>query len=348
MNRFLSATLEDARQVMDEPADQLIEEVFRNNRVAPREFWQFIAGKDTQEETAFIIKGMAEQYLNGWDTLPEWADKVSIQDSERFFHTHTQDIFLLLGVYALPYCYAAANGAAVLSFSGRMKQDVIQRLSETGQFVFDVLEKGAFTNKGNAFESILKVRLLHATVRFKILNHGKWKSELGQPINQEDMAGTNLAFSMIILDGLRKFGHRITEAEEKSFLHRWRVIGKLLGLHDSMLPKTRKEYFFQKTNIEKRQIRASEAGRALTHQLIETIETSPEKIFPDGFTPSVMRYMLGDHISQILDIPPANWTVGLVNINQAINRLKSSSVLFDMIQQLQYPLIKRRLMSQAN
>ena len=47
------------------------------------------------------------------------------------------------------------------------------------------------------------MRLLHASIRYLIQHHDPtWKAEYGLPVNQEDMVGTLLSFSSLIIDGL--------------------------------------------------------------------------------------------------------------------------------------------------
>ena len=113
----------------------------------------------------------------------------------------------LLGLLSLPYCYAAADGARVLDLSERIKNKPEHRLNETADFVWDVMAPNAFKPDGKGFTSILKVRLLHAAIRFYTGKSSKWNAaDWGLPVNQEDMAGTNLSFSLLVVRGLRKFG----------------------------------------------------------------------------------------------------------------------------------------------
>jgi hypothetical protein len=84
-----------------------------------------------------------------------------------------------------------------------------KRLEETGNFVFGVLNpkqwKSSEAGIPIAMLRILKVRLMHASIRFFTLYHQTWDTKaLGLPVNQEDMAGTNLAFSYIVIVGMRK------------------------------------------------------------------------------------------------------------------------------------------------
>ena len=50
------------------------------------------------------------------------------------------------------------------------------------------------------------------------------------PVNQEDMVGTLLTFSAVILDGLKKMGFSISTSDADAYLHAWNVVGHLSGV----------------------------------------------------------------------------------------------------------------------
>ena len=61
-----------------------------------------------------------------------------------------------------------------------------KRLTETAEFVFDRLGRSRklCTPSGKGFISIAKVRLMHAAIRYHLLNSDKWNTDLGTPGNQ--------------------------------------------------------------------------------------------------------------------------------------------------------------------
>ncbi len=64
----------------------------------------------------------------------------------------------------------------------------------------------------------------------------RWDSEVwGIPLNQFDLAMTNLAFSSVVLLGIRAIGIWPTKQEAKSFLHFWRYVGWLMGIDENGL-----------------------------------------------------------------------------------------------------------------
>ena len=50
------------------------------------------------------------------------------------------------------------------------------------------------------------------------------------PINQEDLAGTLMTFSCVVLDALKKLRVGYSAAEGEAFLHAWKVVGHFMGV----------------------------------------------------------------------------------------------------------------------
>jgi len=93
----------------------------------------------------------------------------------------------------------------------------------------------ALLPEGIGWKTALYVRFLHAKVRFALMNrqgNKKWDTEkYGIPINQEDMAGTLLAFSTNVLFGINLIaGAALPEKQKLDYLALWRYLGWLLGV----------------------------------------------------------------------------------------------------------------------
>ncbi len=225
----------------------------------------------------------------------------SWEHGQQFFAKYAQELLAMLGFLSLPYCYAAADGAQVLHRSQRIRKSPEKRLLETAAFVFDVSEEGAFSDGGKGIISCGKVRLMHAAIRYHILKSGDWSDDYGTPINQEDMAGTNLAFSLISVRGLRKLGYQIEPEEAWHFISMWNNIGRLLGVDPSLLPNNAREAYHQDKAIARRNFRKSEEGVALTRALHEYMQGSfanSSSIDPASIT----AYLVGGEVAEILDI----------------------------------------------
>jgi hypothetical protein len=320
---FSDELLQSYRLKTDTLADEIVAKIFANNEASQvREVMQLLVRNDTQPDET-VLSPYLVQYFKETEVLPTWADKKQLEKSVSFFEQNIENIMTLLGVYSLPYCYAAADGARVLQLSKRIIEQTRKRLAETAQFVLEVMHPDAFLPQGKAIRSIQKVRLMHAVVRYQILNGGKWDLAWGKPINQEDMAGTNLSFSFIILQGLRKIGTSVSFEEAQAFLHHWAMIGYMLGLDEKLL-------VFQETQanilckmIEKRSFKSSEHGINLSAALLESFKTTFPFNLLKGLAATYVRYLVGDEYSNMLEIPKADWTNNIISVLKIRNTYRS-------------------------
>lgn len=194
-----------------------------------------------------------------------------INRASNFFILNQQSIMALLGLYSLPYCYAAANGAKVLIHSKNILDNQEKRLFETARFVLDVCSESAFDAKGIGYISILKVRLLHAYIRYHASKH-----IVGEiPINQMDMSGTNLAFSLIVIRGLQKMGIEVSTEDSLAWISYWNNIGLSLGIDSGYLPSNIKEAAWLDRVIRNDQFKSSKEGKLLTSSLMRFFDSQP-------------------------------------------------------------------------
>jgi hypothetical protein len=143
----------------------------------------------------------------------------------------------VLGSHSLVLGYASPAGNKPLVLSGRLQQQAMRRLNETARFVQAVCRPGGMRPFADGWQITLKVRLIHAQVRRMILKTGTWNERAwGAPVNQHDMAGTTLLFSVAIMDGLRKLGVRIDTDEGERYMHLWRWVGHVIGVDPNLLP----------------------------------------------------------------------------------------------------------------
>ena len=223
--------------------------------------------------------------------------------AQEFFEQRGDMYLAVLGFYSLPYCYAFAAGAQVLVRSQRILDQIGERLGETTRFVLDIFKPGAFTSQDEAYLACAKVRLIHAYSRFFIRKYAKdWSQDFGEPINQEDLLGTNLAFSHIVLRGMTKLGMSPSSKEHQAVLGYWKWIGELMGIESSLWPSTAKEAFELDRLIRKRHLKPSDAGKKLTKALLEFYQ----KNIPDSFLTSqlepLLSYFLGKEASKAVGI----------------------------------------------
>lgn len=280
-----------------------------------------------------------KEYFN--QIKSEQPDPKIIAKGSAFFQEYTTEIMLCLGLLSLPYCYAAADGAKVLSFSKRIMENPEQRLMETAEFVFDVCEPNAFKEEGKGFISIAKVRLMHAAIRYHLKNSEQWDMAWGLPVNQEDMAATNLSFSLITIRGLRKLGFSINPQKAEEFIQYWNEIGSLLGLVPELLPKDNQSAFLLEKKITDRNFRSSPEGKALAKSLQDYVNRQelPLKFSADA----LMEFLLGVEISEIIGVKSKNSQEFVLNNVKNLNAFRS---LFPRDKQKAYQETKKQFQLQ--
>lgn len=301
---FSDELLQRYRQQGDAPADAVISAVVEaGGATGLRALMRWLADPDAGSTVG--QHQAVQDFFVRYAHLPAWADPGKMKRGMAFFKKHARQIGLTLGFFSLPYSYLGANGAQVLWLTERIKTDTARRLQETGEWVFAVNNPNEWLT-GKAITRTLKIRLIHAGARWFSLHSGRWKMEWGYPVNQEDMAGTNLTFSYIVLVGLRKAGILTTEQEEEDYLHHINVVDYLNGVVEELLPQNLREAYKLSQAISRRQFSPSEAGVGLTRSLLDAIV----KLSGANGTESIrnlvageMRFFLGDQYADWLGIP---------------------------------------------
>jgi hypothetical protein len=307
--------LNEKRLIGDEPGDNFIKKIFADP-VQKLQLQQWLTHLTKNDQLNKLPENYYDQpVFKNSHFLPAWSDKKLMQQGAVFFARHSAAVLNLLGLLSLPYCYAAANGAMVLHLSERMRSDAEKRLYETAEFVWQVMDPDAFSADGSGFAAIAKVRLMHAAVRYYTLKSDQWNESFGFPINQEDMAGTNLSFSLIVIRGLRKFGYAISYQEQTAYIHLWNVIGCLIGLDDALLPANGKAANNLENAIRTRQFSPSEQGKSLTASLTGYFcKVNDGSIYTNADIHQLMRYLLGKEIAALLGIAGSDMSEGKISI----------------------------------
>lgn len=220
----------------------------------------------------------------------------------------------VLGARSLVMGYASPGGNKPLVFSGRLKEQAARRLNETAKFVQAACRPGGMRPHAEGWRITLKVRLIHAQVRKMILATGRWKNEAwGLPANQHDMAGTTLLFSVSIIDGLRKLGMPINGVEAERYMHLWRWIGRVIGVHPDVLPTSEPEAMRLAELIEATMGEPDQDSIDLTRALFESSRdgmTTPKQLRDAErkivFGQLVCRELIGDELADKLEVPRTN------------------------------------------
>jgi len=252
------------------------------------------------------------------DAMPPWATdetrRQMLRACEVFDDVGPMYVISLLHK-SLPECYAAANGAHVLTSTGRLgsfaKGDqqsidiLVRRVVETAHFILEVMDaKNWKHDSKRAIRVIKKIRLFHAGVRLMQVQKGTWdEATYGKPINNEDELGTLLAFSYVALLGLRTLGVHVPPEDEEAIITHWRVIGYYLGIADHALPTSMAHAADLWHDIDVRQFRASEDGKLLTSALTLFLEDVLFDKRLRGMPNHLMNQLMDTRMLDMLGVP---------------------------------------------
>src|SRR5262249_29656166 len=238
-------------------------------------------------------------FRNCLSELPFWAD---LDRARRGGEVLVRTGFfggLVLGFRSLVAGYCSPAGNKPLVFSGRLREAASRRLSETSRFVSLVYQPGSLAPGAPGWVAAARVRLMHAQIRRILRASPRWDARAwGDPINQVDMAGTTLLFSLVLVDGLRMLGFRIEREACEEVLHLWRTAGGVLGVVPDLLCATEAEARVLWELLESTQEAPDTDSAALAVALLEAplheARTAEERARAERFLP--VAYGIGRYL----------------------------------------------------
>ncbi len=318
---------------VDEPADAVV----RRIAVMPAGRGWSLFTEAAARGVASVPDAPAEMRALFAETerVPPWVDWPTLERGGRVLMRAGLLGGLVLGLSSLPHGYASPGGNKPLVFSGRMQDQAPRRLNETARFVQAVCRPGGMRPGADGYQITLRVRLMHAQVRHMLLASNKWDAGAwGQPINQHDMAATTLLFSLMLLEGLRKLGVRVTAEESEAYVQLWRYTGLLMGVDPEILPAGEAEGRRLADLIRATTAPPDEDGRALTRSLLTaplSLARSPkERAMLEKrveFSKAVCRELVGDELADQLGVARTRWRLTvpiLKRVIRAAERIRDS------------------------
>jgi hypothetical protein len=307
----------------DPAADAVVEWMHRAGfREARQLFEQALEhGVDTVPSPPEPLRTFFEEI----DTIPEWLDRAQLEHASRVAERVALGQNYVLFSISLLGGYVSSGITKTLIATGELETMAPRRIGETSKFVEDVYRSRKLGRTSDGFKSAIRVRLMHAFVRHKLLRNG-WDTERwGLPISQADMAGTVLSFSITYLLGLRALGFVFRREERAAVIHLWRYVGRLLGVHESLLATNEKESLRLLWLVARSQEGPDEDGRALAQALLrvpvayrgEGVLGSALIRFDTAFCAGLTRWFIGDVAANGLGLPNTAWKYAVLLVAPA-------------------------------
>ncbi len=252
------------------------------------------------------------------DRVPPWVDRRALRLATDTMLRVGRGGTYALGGASLMSGYLSSGAVKPLVATGALMRMARRRIAETGRFLRDVATSGAVDRSSDGFKTTIRVRIMHSMVRRNLERSGAWRTdEWGTPINQRDMVGTNLEFSIAYIGGLTALGYRISRREREALMHLWRYVGLLVGVREDLLPKTFAEGLELAWMFNMTEAGPDDDSRALAAALIDAWSTglpgrgggiggAIEGRFLTGFA----RFVLGKKASDALRLPDDAWKWG--------------------------------------
>lgn len=219
--------------------DPLADAVVAEMRTLPagegrRRFEQALAGGVESVPAGPALRALFAQV----DAEPCWLDRGLLALGARTVQrTGLAGAYGALVDVALMGGYLSFRPPKVLVRTGEIDAMAPRRITETAVWWQAVTDDGGLERAAAGFRDTLRVRLAHAHVRAAMNARSDWDhAAWDAPVNQPQLVGTLLLFSLVSLLGLRAMGFRFADREVDAVLHLWRYTGYLLGIDRDLLP----------------------------------------------------------------------------------------------------------------
>ena len=254
-----------------------------------------------------------ERLLELWNqvnTVPEWVDWEQISRGQEVFYRYGGATLTGLAYQSLLGGMGANRVVEVLARTGGFSVKVARhRLFETTQHILECTKSLDSIKPGGAgFASSLRVRLLHAAVRQRIMKleqsrPGYYNVEkYGVPINDLDCVATIGTFSAtIIWLSLPRQGIWLRQQEIEDYIALWRLIAHYTGTPTSWFSTPAKAKAIMESLLM-HEINPTETSKILAANIIRCLEAQPPAYASRSFLEVNARWLNGNDLCDALGL----------------------------------------------
>jgi hypothetical protein len=223
--------LDGLRRQGDPLADQAVARLIQDGGIAQVNRLFGILRSDDQPIPPDAPAAFRE-FLAQTNRIPAGVDLERVERGEAVFMQHAFTAALVLLGKSLPEGYQAPCLTEILMISRDLAKSPYDRLLGVLQMVVRVCSVHGFAPDGAVVITAQKMRLLHAGVRTIVPGKRPGYTERhGVPVNHEDMLATIVAFSYLVIDGLRRLDVGLTDEQAEDFYYLWAVFARMTGIH---------------------------------------------------------------------------------------------------------------------
>ncbi|KAM5342248.1 hypothetical protein ACJ41O_013214 [Fusarium nematophilum] len=243
-----------------------------------------------------------------WDevnSVPDWVDWEQIKRGQDVFYRYAPAAVAGFAFQGLLATTGASYRPAetLVRTGGHSARVAKNRLFETFQLILQVTKSlDDIKPGGEGFASAVRVRLLHASVRNRILKINSQRpgyfdvDKYGVPINELDSMQSVCAFSTnLVWLALPRQGIYVRHQEALDYLALWRWVGYVLGTPHWVL-ETPERALATMESLLKECLNPSENSKILANNLVAALDGVAPINEPKEFFEAGTRYINGDQM----------------------------------------------------
>ena len=248
-----------------------------------------------------------------WDQVndvPDWVDWDQIERGQDVFYRYGGATLTGLAYQSLLGGMGANRVVEVLARTGGFGVKVARhRLFETTQHILECTRSLDSIKPGGAgFASSVRVRLLHAAVRHRILKLAKTRpsyysiEKYGVPINDLDSIATIGTFSgTIIWLSLPRQGIFMRQQEVVDYIALWRLIAHYVGTPTEFFEEPEKAKAVMESLLMN-EINPSQTSQTLANNIIRCLENQAPAYPSRSFLEASARWLNGNELCDALGL----------------------------------------------
>ncbi|KAH8888359.1 hypothetical protein GQ53DRAFT_783842 [Thozetella sp. PMI_491] len=245
------------------------------------------------------------------NTVPDWVDWDQIDRGQQMFYRYAAPSVISLTFQSLLGGMGADRVVETLTRTGGFGAKVTRRrLLETFQHVMDVTrDLASIQPGGKGFASSVRVRLLHASVRRRILALAREKptyydvAKNGVPVNDLDSIGTCISFSAtLVWVSLPRLGIFPREREIVDYIALWRWVAYVLGTPTEWFTTPARARTMMES-LMLSEIAPTRTGQILANNIITGLELQPPTFASADFLRATTHWLNGRELADALAVP---------------------------------------------
>jgi len=245
------------------------------------------------------------------NTVPEWVDWDQIARGQDVFYRYGAANLTGLAYQSLLGGMAAPRVVETLARTGGFSTKVARRrLYETTQHILQCTKSlDSIKPGGEGWASTIRVRLLHAAVRQRIMKLAKERpeyyevSDWGIPINDLDSIATISIFSAVLVwNALPRQGLFLRQQEIEDYIALWRYIGYVIGSPTDPYMTTPKYARATMESMLYYEINPTETSKILANNIIRCLEDRPPIYVTSSMLIASARWLNGNELCDRLGL----------------------------------------------